>query len=57
METIDILLPVYNGENYLKEQIESILLQSYKNLRLLIRDDNSTDNSVSIINEYSNLVI
>ncbi|WP_338941129.1 glycosyltransferase family 2 protein [Fusobacterium polymorphum] len=54
METIDILLPVYNGENYLKEQIESILLQSYKNLRLLIRDDNSTDNSVSIINEYSN---
>lgn len=54
METIDILLPIYNGENYLKEQIESILLQSYKNLRLLIRDDNSTDNSVSIINEYSN---
>ena len=54
METIDILLPVYNGENYLKEQIESILLQSYKDLRLLIRDDNSTDSSVDIINEYSN---
>lgn len=54
METIDILLPVYNGENYLREQIESILLQSYKDLRLLIRDDNSTDSSVDIINEYSN---
>jgi glycosyltransferase, family 2 len=54
VETIDILLPTYNGENYLKEQIESILLQNYRNLRLLIRDDNSTDNSVNIINEYAN---
>ena len=42
-ETIDILLATYNGEKYLKEQIESILNQSYSNIRLIISDDCSTD--------------
>ena len=35
-DTIDILLPTYNGEKYLKEQIDSILNQTYKNIRLII---------------------
>ena len=48
-ETIDILLPTYNGEKYLKEQIESILNQSYKDIRLIISDDCSKDNTPSIL--------
>ena len=49
---IDILLATYNGERYLSEQIDSILNQSYQNWRLLIRDDGSTDKTISIIEQY-----
>lgn len=49
---VDILLSTYNGENYIAAQLESILSQSYKNWRLLIRDDGSTDTTVDIIRQY-----
>lgn len=49
---IDILLPVYNGEKYLREQIESILHQSYPDWKLLIRNDGSTDGSDEIIRRF-----
>lgn len=49
---IDILLASYNGEKYIAEQIESILNQTYKNFRMLIRDDGSTDQTVQIIEKY-----
>lgn len=49
---IEILLPVYNGEKYLREQIDSILLQTNQNWILKIRNDGSTDNSHVIIEEY-----
>jgi len=52
--TIEILLATYNGEKYLKEQLDSILLQSYHNWKITIRDDNSTDKTLSIISEYIN---
>lgn len=52
METIDILLATYNGEKYLREQIESILNQTYSNIRLIISDDCSKDNTREIIKEY-----
>ena len=51
-EQIDVLLATYNGEKYLKEQIESILNQTYKNIRLIISDDCSKDGTVEIIKEY-----
>ena len=47
-----ILMATYNGEKYLKEQIDSILNQTYKNWRLIIHDDNSTDNTLNLIKEY-----
>lgn len=49
---IEILLATYNGEKYLKEQIESILKQSYENWRLLIFDDASVDGTCGIIKFY-----
>ena len=49
---IDILLATYNGEKYLKCQIDSILNQTHKNIRLLINDDCSTDNTRAILKEY-----
>jgi glycosyltransferase involved in cell wall biosynthesis len=51
-QLVDILLPAFNGEKYLSEQIDSLLRQSYSNWRLIIRDDLSTDGTVSLINEY-----
>ena len=52
MEQIDILMATYNGEKYLREQIESILNQTYKNIRLIISDDCSTDQTREIIKQY-----
>ena len=54
MEKVDILLATYNGEKYLREQIDSILNQSYKDFRLLISDDCSNDLTRSILEEYKN---
>ena len=52
MNKIDILLATYNGSQYLPEQLDSILNQSYGNINVIIRDDGSSDNTVMIIKEY-----
>ncbi len=49
---IYVLLSTYNGAQYLPQQLESILGQDCPNLHLLIRDDGSTDTTVSILHEY-----
>lgn len=51
-ELISVILPVYNGEKYLKESIESILNQTYTNFEFIIIDDGSKDSSLEIIREY-----
>ena len=51
-ELISVILPVYNGEKYLKEAIESILNQTYTNFEFIIIDDGSKDSSLEIIKEY-----
>lgn len=48
-DKIAILMATYNGEKYISEQIESILKQTYRNFDLIIRDDGSTDKTISII--------
>ena len=53
MPEIDILMAAYNGEEFIAEQIDSILNQTYQNFRLLIRDDGSSDNTPAIIEEYA----
>jgi glycosyltransferase involved in cell wall biosynthesis len=49
---VTVLMPVYNGEQYLPEAMESILNQSFTDFEFLIINDGSTDQSVSIINSY-----
>ncbi|MBT0741718.1 glycosyltransferase, partial [Campylobacter lari] len=53
--TVAVLLATYNGEKYLKEQIESILNQTYKDIRIYIGDDCSKDSTIDIIRAYKNL--
>ena len=45
-------MPVYNGEKYLAEAIESVLNQTYSNFELIILNDKSTDSSKAIIQSY-----
>ena len=51
---VQILLATYNGERFLREQLDSIINQEYKSWDLLIHDDGSIDNTISILNEYQN---
>ena len=53
MSHILVLLPVYNGEKYLQEQINSILSQSHQDLLLVCRDDGSTDASLTLLQDYA----
>ena len=50
---VTVLMPVYNGEFYLKEAIESILNQTFIDFELLIINDGSTDNSREIILSFN----
>ncbi|MGJ8548655.1 glycosyltransferase family 2 protein [Winogradskyella wichelsiae] len=52
MEKVTILMPVYNGEKYLREAIDSVLAQTYTDFKLLIINDGSTDNTQKIIDSY-----
>lgn len=52
MKKVSIVLPVYNGEAYLSQAIESVINQTYTNLELIIVDDNSKDATPQIIKDY-----
>jgi len=54
-DLISIILPVYNGERFLAQSIESCLSQTHKNLELIIINDYSTDASLSIAKHYEDL--
>jgi glycosyltransferase involved in cell wall biosynthesis len=54
MPKVTVLMPVYNGEKYLREAIDSILNQTFTDFEFLIIDDGSTDDSLKIIEFYSN---
>lgn len=48
---VNILLSTYNGEDYIKQQLDSIIEQTYTDYKLYIRDDGSSDNTVRIIEQ------
>jgi teichuronic acid biosynthesis glycosyltransferase TuaG len=62
-KNVDIILPVYNSENYIIDTIKSIINQTYKDWRLIIIDDNSTDSTERVIinfinsNQYKNKIL
>ena len=52
MIRVSVVMPVYNGEKYLKQSIESVIQQSYKDWELIIVNDCSTDRSRDIMQSY-----
>ena len=53
---ISIIIPVYNGAQYLAPCIESVLAQTYHDFELILIDDGSTDNTASVAEQYSDLL-
>lgn len=53
MHTVAVLMSTYNGEKYIREQLNSIFGQKDVNVKLYARDDGSSDNTVTILKEYS----
>lgn len=49
---VAVIMSTYNGERFIREQLDSILNQSYKNIELIVRDDGSKDKTVEIVKEY-----
>ena len=55
MAKISILTPVYNAEKFIKYAIESVLQQTFEDWELICIDDDSTDNSLSILKDYEKI--
>lgn len=53
MNKILVLVSTYNGERFLREQLDSVLSQQDVTVDVLVRDDNSTDSTICILEEYS----
>ena len=47
---VSIIVPVYNGEKYIKECVESLQNQNYKNIEIIVVNDGSSDNTEKIVN-------
>ncbi|MDD6380999.1 MAG: glycosyltransferase [Lachnospiraceae bacterium] len=53
---VSIIIPVYNGENFLEQAIDSALSQTYKNVEVIVVDDGSTDKTPKICNRYGRYI-
>ena len=53
MNTISVIVPIYNAEKYLAKCIESLIHQTYRALQIILIDDGSTDNSLTIAQDYA----
>ncbi len=52
---ISVIIPIYNVEEYLEKCLKSILLQTYKNIEVILVNDGSTDSSLEICKKYSKI--
>lgn len=50
---ITIIMAAYNGQEYINEQLESIKNQTYRDWRLVVRDDGSSDKTVDILKKFA----
>lgn len=51
--TVSVVMATYNGEKYIREQMDSILAQTYPFTEIIVQDDCSTDHTVDILREYA----
>lgn len=53
---VSIIIPVYNGENYVCDAIDSCLLQKYKNIEIIVVNDGSVDSTEKICKSYKDKI-
>lgn len=53
-QAVRIMMATYNGQKYLREQLDSIINQTYENWSLIVQDDGSNDDTWLILKDYSN---
>lgn len=49
---VSVVIPCYNAENHIERCLDSVFSQTYSNLEVIVVDNNSTDNTLSVLNEY-----
>ena len=49
---VSIIIPIYNTDKYLRQCLDSVINQTFKDIEIIVVNDGSTDNSVNIIKEY-----
>ena len=54
MMNVSVVMATYNGDKYIKEQLDSIMCQLSNEDELIVSDDGSSDSTCEIINEYKN---
>jgi glycosyltransferase involved in cell wall biosynthesis len=54
-ELVSVIITSYNHAEYLKQRLDTIIAQTYKNLEIIVIDDCSSDNSLDILKEYADL--
>lgn len=50
---ISVIIPVYNVEKYIRQCLESVINQTFKDIEIICINDGSTDNSLKILQEFS----
>jgi glycosyltransferase involved in cell wall biosynthesis len=53
---VSVIIPVYNGEKYIRCAIDSVLKQDYQSIEIVVIDDGSSDSTLQILNEYGDKV-
>ncbi|HGY9088374.1 TPA: glycosyltransferase family 2 protein, partial [Escherichia coli] len=54
-DRVSIIIISYNHEQFIEKAIESVLFQTYKDIELIIVDNNSSDNTREILNQYKDV--
>jgi len=57
VKLVSVVVPVYNGQKYIRDTLDSILSQTYKNIECIVVDDGSTDRTADICKEFSDRVV
>ena len=55
MSKVSVIIPIYNGERYLKDCLDSVLSQTLRDIEVLCINDGSTDNSLTILDKYKEI--
>ena len=56
-DLVSVIIPVYNGEKYIKKCIESILKEKIDDLEIIVINDSSTDSTLKLLKEYKDRII